>query len=101
VGDFLNPPAVDEIDLSSYTGKIGDEIRIRASDDVDVQGVSVAIRAQGGAVIEEAAAVLSPGKGVWSYTATTDLQAGQAVSIEVSATDRPGHKTTKTQQRAA
>jgi hypothetical protein len=34
VGDFLNAPAVDEIDLSGYTGQIGETIRIRASDDI-------------------------------------------------------------------
>ena len=35
----------------------------------------------------------------WSYTATTALAQGQAVSIEVSATDRPGHEGTKTVNR--
>jgi hypothetical protein len=100
VADFLNPPVVDEIDLSAYAGKIGDKIAVRASDDVDVQGVSVAIRDQGGAVLEEGAAVLTPTSGAWTYTATTALAQGQAVSIEVSATDRPGHKTTRTQARS-
>jgi hypothetical protein len=32
VGDFLNAPAVDQIDLADYAGQIGDKIRIRASD---------------------------------------------------------------------
>src|SRR5690242_541111 len=32
VGDFLNEPAIDEIDLSDYTGKVGEPIRVRASD---------------------------------------------------------------------
>ena len=100
VGDFLNAPAVAEIDLSVYTGKVGDIIRVRASDDVEVQGVTVAIREQGGDVLEEGAAVWSPATATWAYTATTALGVGQAVSIEVSASDRPGHKTTKTQARA-
>jgi hypothetical protein len=34
---------------------------------------------------------------LWTYTTTTNLPDGQPVSIEVTATDRPGHKTTKTQ----
>jgi hypothetical protein len=99
LSDFLNAPAVDEIDLSAYSGKTGEKINVRASDDVEVKGVTVAIRAQGGAVLEEGAAVLSGTTGMWAYTTTTDLVQGQAVSIEVSATDRPGHKTTKTQAR--
>ena len=99
VGDFLNPPAVDEIDLSGYAGKIGDKIEIRASDDLEVQGVTVSIRDQGGDVLEEGATVFTPESGRWTYTATTNLAQGQAVSIDVSATDRPGHKTNKTQAR--
>jgi hypothetical protein len=100
IGDFLNAPAVDEIDLSGYSGKIGDKISVRATDDVEVQGVTVAIRDQEGAVLEEGAAVWTAASAIWVYTATTDLAQGQAVSIEVSATDRPGHKTTRTQARA-
>lgn len=100
VADFLNAPLVDEINLAAYAGKIGDKISVRASDDVEVSGVSVAIRAQGGAVLEEGPAVITAGTGTWTYTATTDLAQGQAVSIEVSATDRPGHVASKTQNRA-
>ena len=97
VGDFLNAPAVNEIDLSGYSGKIGDKIRVRASDDMEVSGVGVTIRAQDGAVLESGPAVKTPGDITWTYTATTALAQGQAASIEVSATDRPGHKTTRTQ----
>jgi hypothetical protein len=100
VGDFLNAPAVDEIDLSAYTGKADEVIKVRASDDVEVKGVSVTIRAQGGAVLEEGPAVWSPNIASWTYTTTTNLVQGNPVTIEVSATDRPGHKTTKTQERA-
>jgi len=100
LSDFLNAPAVDEIDLSTYTGKAAEVIRVRASDDVEVKGVSVTIRAQGGAVLEEGAAVFATSAGTWNYTTTTALPAGQPVSIEVSATDRPGHKATKIQPRS-
>jgi hypothetical protein len=99
VADFLNAPVVDEIDLAGYTGKTGDTIQIRASDDIEVAGVTVAISAQGGAVLEEGAAVWNPATAKWTYTATTNLAQGQAVSIVVSAADRPGHKGTKTQAR--
>jgi hypothetical protein len=100
IADFLNAPAVDEVDLSAYAGRSGDKIGVRATDDVQVQGVAVSIRDQGGALLEEGAAAWTAASAKWEYTATTNLAQGQAVSIEVSATDRPGHKTTRTQTRS-
>ena len=61
--------------------------------------MTVETRAQAGAILEQGAAVFTPAVGARVYTATTDLAQGQAVSIDVSATDRPGHKGTKTQAR--
>jgi hypothetical protein len=43
IADFFNAPSVDEVDVSGYSGKAGDTIRIRAHDDFDVTGVNVAI----------------------------------------------------------
>lgn len=94
---FLHAPAVDEIDLSSYTGKAGEAIRIRASDDFEVTGIEVSITDSNGAVLERGPAARVDGMPAWSYPTTTDLPAGQQVSIEVTATDRPGHKGTKSQ----
>jgi hypothetical protein len=99
VADFLNEPAVDEIDLSGYSGKTGESIRVRASDDLQVQGVTLVIRAQNGSIVEQGAAVWNATSTMWVYTTTTTLNQGDAVSIEVSATDRPGHQTTRTQAR--
>ena len=61
-------------------------------------GVAVAIRKPDGTVLEQGAATAG-NDSVWAYTTTTALPAGQNVLIEVTATDRPGHKTTKTQAR--
>ncbi len=97
VGDFQNALVVEQIDVSAYNGKAGDPIRITASDDFEVAGVEVAIHDTGGAVLEHGAAAAADGH--WNYITTTDLPPGQPVSIEVTATDRPGHKTTKTQTR--
>jgi hypothetical protein len=97
VADFFHAPAVDEIDLSHYTGQPGETIHIRASDDFEVAGVSVAIHNASGTVLEQGAAVA--GADGWNYTATTSLPTGQTVSIDVTATDRPGNKTTKTQTK--
>ena len=35
VADFFHAPSVGEVDLSAYTGAIGDEIIIMAGDDFD------------------------------------------------------------------
>ncbi len=99
VADFLNPPVVDEIDLSAYTGKIGETISIRASDDVEVKGVTVSIRDTGGTLVEQGAATLTAGSGTWKYTTTVNVAQGQNVVIEVSATDRPGHKATRSEPK--
>jgi hypothetical protein len=50
-------------------------------------------------VLEQGPAALGSDS-VWAYTTTTALPAGQTVMIEVTATDRPGHKTTKTQAKS-
>ena len=99
VADFLNAPVVDEIDLSAYTGKAAEHIRVRVSDDLEVTGVAMTITAQGGAVLETGAAVKGADGLTWTYTTTTALAEGQAVVIGVAATDKPGNVATKTQAR--
>lgn len=97
VADFLNTPAVDEVDLSAYTGKSGEPVRIRASDDFEGAGVEVSLTDAGGTVLERGAAAKAGTDSLWMYTTTTNLPDEQPVSIEVTATNRPGHRTTKTQ----
>ena len=98
VGDFLNAPVIEEIDLSAYTGRVDEPISIRASDDFEVADVKVAIRDTGGTALEQGTA--SPLNGTWRYTSKSALPAGQPVVIEVTASDRPGNKTVKTQERS-
>jgi hypothetical protein len=95
VGDFFNAPKVDAIDLAGYTGKVGEKIVIRASDDIGVVGVTVAIRSDAGGVIEQGAAMFE--QGYWRYTAQTALDlASGSFAVDVTAIDRPGNKTTRT-----
>ena len=97
VADFFTHPAVDEIDLSGYAGHAGEKIHIQAHDDFEVAGVGVRILDTNGAVLEQGSAARNGnGPAAWVYQATTSLNQGQAVTIEVTATDRPGHKATKT-----
>ncbi len=89
VADYFKPPTVEAIDVARYTGDAGDPIGIEAHDDVDVMSVRVVIRQADGTVLEQGDAAVANRK--WSYTATTMLPAGAAVTIEATATDRPNH----------
>jgi hypothetical protein len=87
--DFLTPPIIDEIDLSGYRGRVGDIIRVRATDDIEVVGVQVSVQTAAGLKLEE-----GPAKnvhGVWRYIATTALPPGDTVTIIATAKDRPGN----------
>ena len=101
IADFLHPPSVDEIDLKVYSGKTGETIRVQASDDFEVTDVTVQITDGNGIIVEQGAAIrLVPHGFDWEYRTTTDLAPDQSMTIGVTATDRPGHKTTKVKVRA-
>ena len=86
MGDYLKPPTVTEVDLYYYHGRIGDRVRIRATDDFEVVGVTVSIRTEAGVVLESGPAVK---KGpIWIYTAQTVAPVDQDLTIEAEASDR-------------
>jgi hypothetical protein len=91
--DFRTPPTVEDIELDEYTGKIGEVIRIQAVDDFEVKSVRVVIRDLEGVQVEQGNAVLEDGK--WAYRGQSEVSAGQTVTIEVTATDHPGHTAVK------
>jgi hypothetical protein len=90
VRDYLRPPVVGKIDLSAYKGQPGDPITVTATDDVQVTTVTLTLRAADGTVIETGPVTKVMGK--WTYVATTTLPAGQPVTIEAVAKDRPNHE---------
>jgi hypothetical protein len=67
--------------------------------DFEVTRVDVSIRDTGGRVLGQDAAPLVPEDGCWEYRGSTNLPANTAIAVEVTATDRPGHKGSKTQAR--
>jgi hypothetical protein len=89
VADFLNEPEVLAIDLSAYHGAVGQLIKVRSRDDFEVAGVTVIMKDGEGAVIQQGAAALVDG--LWQYATTVGIAAGEIVTIEAVATDRPGH----------
>lgn len=90
VRDFLHPPVIADIALALYQGQPDDEIIVHATDDAAVVGVTVAIRDRAGRLVEHGAA--RTWDGVWIYEATAIAPAGQPLTIEVTALDRPGNE---------
>lgn len=87
LSDFFHPPKVESIDLRRYRGRAGDPIVIRARDEFGVVRVNVLLRDATGAVLEQGEAQLRARR--WLYQATQSLAAGQSITIEALAYDRP------------
>jgi hypothetical protein len=90
IGDWFHPPQVEGIDLGMYRGQAGDTIGVRATDDIGVVRVRVRIEGPDREQIELGEAVLEAG--LWRYAAKVTLPAEKAVTIEVTAYDRPDHQ---------
>jgi hypothetical protein len=90
VADWFHAPEVDEIDLSAWTGGVGETLRARARDDVQVEGVHFLIATEDGTLVE-AGAGTPEGAGLWwRYETTVDHPGGPA-KVVVTARDLPGH----------
>ena len=93
VADFLKAPRIEEINLSEYTGKKNDIIKIKAFDDFKVKAVTVKIQNADGTLVEEGNAVES---GLyWIYTAKENNADLNGDKITVRATDNPDNLTEK------
>jgi hypothetical protein len=101
VSDFMNPPSIEEVDLSAYIGHVADVIKIQTSDDFGVVKVRVEITdTENNDPIESGDAIeTGTGSGLWLYTITTPIPAGRMVNVNVVATDRPGGTAVDTQTR--
>lgn len=92
IKDFFNPPEVVYIDLQDYTGKAGEDIIVRALDDIEVVGVHVILR-KDGEILEEGDAIRDEYNAViWRYTTQKD-NGIEGTAIEAYAMDRPGNVT--------
>lgn len=95
VADLLNAPDIETIDVSGYAGNPGDLIKILATDDFLVTGVSVKIENADGSLVEESAAVQTGAE--WIYTATATNSDLSGDKITVTATYTSANMTEKTQ----
>jgi hypothetical protein len=89
IADFLHPPTVHLIDLTDYEGAPGGEILTHAKDDFEVAKVTIAILDQSGTAIEQGDATYASGD-IWVYSSTATAT-GEALTVEATAYDRPGH----------
>ena len=90
VRDFYEAPeVVDIVHEPNYQRRIGDKIRIVATDDLAVESVHVKLTQQDGTLIEQGPAVyVGPD---WFYTATVAAPAGVPLVIVATATDHAGN----------
>jgi hypothetical protein len=91
VADFFHAPSIDEIDLTAYTGQVGDTIRVRAVDDFRVVQVHVSISNADGSLVEQGDAVQQANQVDWLYTATAANESTEGDRIVIRASDKPSN----------
>ena len=88
MADWFHAPEIQELDVSAWYGEVGQVIRIKAVDDVQVTQVNVVITDNANVVLEQGAAVRAEGAW-WNYTTTATAPDGPRVVA--TARDLPGH----------
>jgi hypothetical protein len=93
VGDYARPPEVTTLDVTDYRRAGGGAVRVYATDDGEVELVSVAVKAADGTVLEEGDAVAVDA--FWRFSNAVAVPAGAPVTVEATAIDRAGNRTVK------
>ncbi|MEJ1236994.1 hypothetical protein WBG78_02635 [Chryseolinea sp. T2] len=96
VRDFLNAPIVEAIDVKDYSGRPGQLIRARATDDFKVMSVTITITDSNNKVIEKGEMTARGKKGLWRYSTTVKNLNVEGTMITVVANDLPGNATKET-----
>src|ERR1041385_3695659 len=91
IRDAMRPPVVESINLDGYSGKPGQILLIKATDDFQVVEVKVSVRGPGGELIAEGMAKLSSDGSQWRYTTMMEVPSGQSISVVAVARDNPGN----------
>jgi hypothetical protein len=91
--DWFGKPKVFEIDIDTWTGKIGQIVRVKARDNVMVARVAVVIRDTEGNILEAGEAVRSEtGSAWWIYTTRSLVPMTPFPSVEAIAWDLPANR---------
>ena len=99
--DFLGKPQLVGMDISQWTGGIGERIHILVKDNVMVLHVRVMIREDrlSDIVLESGHAYRSPSDGlVWTYLTKTRIHQKPGFCVDVLATDLPGNLSVETME---
>ena len=92
--DYQKAPEIyEDIDLSVYTGAVGEEIVLSVIDDFGVESVRVKIIIPAGTVLEEGQAVQSANGLDWVYTTMEANAEVPGSQIIFTAADLPGNQT--------
>ena len=86
ISNFLTPPTIDRIEKNGYDGRAGHDIKVIATDAVEVVEVTVQLRTADGTMIESGSAVKD--HGIWVYRTTANVPAGTSWRIEITARNR-------------
>ena len=70
VANWYHAPEVNEIDLASWTGDVGEALRAHARDDVQVETVQFVIAMEDGTLMEAGAATSEDCGSWWRYETT-------------------------------
>lgn len=96
LADWFHAPEVLDIDLSVWNGQVGQVIRVKAMDDVQVTQVMVSIMDAHDVVLEQGAATQADGLW-WEYTTTIAVSGN--LKVLASAQDLPGHRAEMTKMK--
>lgn len=91
LADFLHAPKILKVDLSGYSGKAGEVIRIEVIDDFAVKAVKLGIHRQDGTLEEEGDALQTEDNLDWTYIARITIISLVEIKIVVTATDYSGN----------
>jgi hypothetical protein len=90
----MHAPDIKAVDVSRYTGKVGDTIEVEATDDFRVSVVKVAIYNADGSIVESGD-TQQVNEAKWLYTATAENASLDGDKIVIRAYDLPGNVSEK------
>ena len=92
LNDFMNPPVIHQVDTDEYSGRPGDGIYLKITDDFRVTRVVVSISTAKGQLVEQGESILLEGA-QWVYRATVPHADWHKSVLRVAASDYSGNCT--------
>jgi hypothetical protein len=94
--DYMVAPRIREVGLSAYTGRVGETIPIRATDDFQIVAVAIEVSTVQNGIVETSPAVQSTkDPELWLWTAAADATGHGPIQVKITASDRPGNNTVR------